>query len=102
MERALGTHTNWVTDAEGFKQRGKTVKDHCYDLPLASLLARLFQQDSRAWEQVQQSQVDWRELPSASSDIMVISDVVHGTLFRRHTHSHVRPMCATVSVRLFV
>ena len=102
VERVLGTHTDWVTDAEGFKQRGKTVKDHCYDLPLASLLARLFQQDSRAWEQVQQSQVDWRELPSASSETMVISDVVHGTLFRSHTHSHVPPMCATVSVRLFV
>ena len=84
VERELGTHTDWVIDAEGFKHRGKTVKDHCYDLPLAALLARLFQQDSRAWEQVQQSQDEWRALPSSSSEQMVISDIVHGTLFREH------------------
>eukprot|EP00965_Chrysotila_dentata_P169435 5594833-Pleurochrysis_carterae.AAC.1 len=34
-ERRLGSHTEYVTDAEGFKLRGKTKVDHCYDLALS-------------------------------------------------------------------
>ena len=82
VERELGTHTEWIIDAEGFKHQGKTKKDHCYDLPLAQQLARLFQNDERAWEQVLESQDEWRNQPTERSELFVISDIHHGTLFR--------------------
>ena len=70
------TYTN-ITVAE--------QKDYCYDIPVKDTLARLLQNDSRAWEQVKATQEEWsRNPPARGTKATVIADITDGSVFRDH------------------
>ena len=84
-ERKLGYMTQRVVDAEGFEHSGKTKVCSSYHIKIEDLLQRLFQHDSRAWQQVRASQTHWREaVAKRGGGGFVIGDVCDGDVFAEH------------------
>ena len=84
VQRLLGYHVQQTVDAEGFKHSGKKVADRCYDLPIVQVLARLLQEDDRAWSMVNAKSKEWSRRAVNSSDPAVFRDVTDGKAFTQH------------------
>eukprot|EP00965_Chrysotila_dentata_P147409 4866146-Pleurochrysis_carterae.AAC.1 len=71
------------TIAEGFKVKGRTRVDSCYDLPLSETIGRLLRHGPRTWKQMCRSQQECRTHDHSSPDF-VIADITDGSVFIDH------------------